>query len=91
MHPYYADTYGYRPGDFPVAEAYYAGCLSLPCFPDLTEDDLRELAPQLDSGFYDLLEQGAWLESKTSEGGTALARVQDQLAQARRVLSGEER
>ena len=58
---------------------------------DLTEDDLRELAPQLDSGFYELLEQGAWLESKVSEGGTALARVEDQLAQARGVLSRAER
>ncbi len=58
---------------------------------DLTEDDLRELAPQLDSGFYELLEQGAWLESKVSEGGTALSRVEDQLAQARGVLSRAER
>jgi argininosuccinate lyase len=54
---------------------------------DLTEEELRELAPQLDSGFYELLEQGAWLESKTSEGGTALPRVEDQLAQARDLLS----
>ena len=36
--------------------------------------------------FYELLEPGAWLESKVSEGGTSLARVRDQLAQARHVL-----
>jgi argininosuccinate lyase len=54
---------------------------------DLTEGEVRELAPQLDAGFHELLEQRAWLESKTSEGGTALARVEDQLAHARRVLS----
>jgi argininosuccinate lyase len=53
---------------------------------DLTEEEVRELAPQLDAGFHELLEQRAWLESKTSEGGTALARVEDQLAHARRVL-----
>ena len=53
----------------------------------LTPEEIRELAPQLDSGFYDLLEQRAWLESKVSEGGTALARVEEQLAQARRLLS----
>ena len=29
---------------------------------------------------------GAWLESKRSEGGTALPRVRDQLAQARHIL-----
>jgi argininosuccinate lyase len=54
---------------------------------ELSEDELRELAPQLDGAFYELLEQGAWLESKVSEGGTSLARVRDQLAQARHVLS----
>jgi argininosuccinate lyase len=53
---------------------------------ELTEDELSELAPQLDGGFYELLDQGAWLESKISHGGTALARVRDQLAQARNVL-----
>jgi len=53
---------------------------------ELTEEELRELAPQLDGEYYELLRQGAWLESKVSEGGTALVRVQDQLAQARHVL-----
>ena len=50
------------------------------------EQELAELAPALDGGFYDLLREGAWLESKVSEGGTSLARVDDQLAQARHVL-----
>ena len=36
-HPYYRETYGYGRGLCPEAERYYAGCLSLPCFPDLTE------------------------------------------------------
>lgn len=53
---------------------------------ELTEAELAELAPQLDGEFYDLLAQGAWLESKVSEGGTALARLRDQLAQAHHVL-----
>lgn len=39
LHPYYRDTYGYGPGLCPEAEAYYGGCLSLPCFPGLTEDE----------------------------------------------------
>lgn len=38
-HPYYRERYGYAEGLCPEAERYYAGCLSLPCFPDLTEDD----------------------------------------------------
>jgi argininosuccinate lyase len=52
----------------------------------LTEEELAELAPELDAEFYELLREGAWLESKVSEGGTALARVQDQLGQARHIL-----
>ena len=40
---------------------------------ELSREELAELAPQLDGRFYELLEQGAWLESKVSDGGTALA------------------
>jgi argininosuccinate lyase len=53
---------------------------------ELTEEELRELAPPLDGEFYELLDEGAWLESKVSEGGTSLPRVREQLAQARHVL-----
>jgi argininosuccinate lyase len=53
---------------------------------ELTEEELEELAPQLDGQFYELLDEGSWLESKVSDGGTATARVRDQLAQARQVL-----
>src|SRR5918997_1185470 len=52
----------------------------------LTEEELAELAPQLDGEFYELLDKGSWLESKVSDGGTAMSRVRDQLAQARQVL-----
>lgn len=40
LQPYYRRL-GFRPGDFPVAEAYYAGAISLPIYFDLT-DDLQE-------------------------------------------------
>src|SRR5215204_3613922 len=53
---------------------------------ELTEQELEELAPQLDGQFYELLDEGSSLESKVSDGGTAMARVRDQLAQARQVL-----
>jgi argininosuccinate lyase len=52
----------------------------------LTTAELAELAPQLDGDYYELLSGRGWLESKVSEGGTSLARVRDQLAQARHVL-----
>ena len=54
---------------------------------ELTDDELHELVPQLDGAFRELLEPASWLESKVSEGGTSLARVRDQLAQARHVLT----
>ena len=53
---------------------------------ELSRDELQELAPQLGDDFYAVFSEGAWLESKVSEGGTSLARVHDQLAQARHVL-----
>jgi argininosuccinate lyase len=53
---------------------------------ELTEEELSRLAPELDSEYYAVLTDGAWLESKVSEGGTSLARVRDQLAQAKHVL-----
>jgi argininosuccinate lyase len=54
---------------------------------ELTDDELAELAPQLEpEDFRALLGQSSWLESKVSAGGTSLARVREQLAQARHVL-----
>jgi perosamine synthetase len=38
-HPWYARAYGYETGLCPNAETYYAGCLSLPCFPALSDTD----------------------------------------------------
>jgi perosamine synthetase len=40
MLTYYRDTYGYQRGQFPVAEAYYEGCISLPIYPEMTDDDV---------------------------------------------------
>lgn len=38
LMPYYRQ-FGWKPGDFPHAERYYARCLSLPMFPTLTNDE----------------------------------------------------
>lgn len=37
LHPWYRQTYGYRAGLCAAAEDYYADCLSLPCFPALSD------------------------------------------------------
>jgi argininosuccinate lyase len=54
---------------------------------ELTQDELAELAPQLGDGLVEVLSEGAWLESKASEGGTALSRVREQLDRARESLT----
>ncbi len=40
--PYYA-RFGYKYGDYPHAEAYYEKCISLPLYPNLTNEDLVEI------------------------------------------------
>jgi len=37
LQPYYRRL-GFQPGDFPAAEAYYRGAITLPLFPAMTED-----------------------------------------------------
>ena len=53
---------------------------------DLTREELARHSPLLDDEFYTLLQQGAWLETKVSQGGTSLARVREQLERARAAL-----
>lgn len=40
LMPYYQQQ-GWKPGDFPYAEAYYQCCLSLPMYPSLTDAEQR--------------------------------------------------
>jgi argininosuccinate lyase len=56
---------------------------------DLSREDLARHSDALDDEFYDVLSQRSWLESKVSEGGTALDRVREQLAHARAELDGQ--
>src|SRR3954467_15299035 len=53
---------------------------------ELSREELAEHSDVLDDDFYAVLSQGAWLESKESEGGPPLARVREQLAHARAAL-----
>src|SRR5687767_5939482 len=39
LHPHYRDTFGYVPGDFPVAAAAYDELVSLPIYTRMTPDD----------------------------------------------------
>ena len=53
---------------------------------ELSRDELAEHSTLLDDEFYAVLRDGAWLETKVSEGGTGLARVREQLALARETI-----
>lgn len=45
LHPYYTREYGYSRGDFPAAEQAYDRCISLPIYPDMSEEEaLRVVA-----------------------------------------------
>lgn len=46
LQPFYARL-GFKPGDFPASEKYYAGALSLPLFPALTRTQQERVADVL--------------------------------------------
>ncbi|MBI4874397.1 MAG: DegT/DnrJ/EryC1/StrS aminotransferase family protein [Acidobacteria bacterium] len=41
--PFYQERYGYSPASFPVAEEIYAGLLSLPLYPRMTDEDAGDV------------------------------------------------
>jgi len=47
LFPWYQDRLGVKPGQFPVAEGIYAGTLSLPIWPDMTEADVDRVVARV--------------------------------------------
>jgi perosamine synthetase len=43
LHPFYQDTFGYRTGQFPRAEAAYDSLISLPMFHAMTDQDVDDV------------------------------------------------
>jgi perosamine synthetase len=43
LHPYYRERFGYRGGEFPVAEAAYRQLISLPMFHGMTDQDVDDV------------------------------------------------
>jgi len=43
LHPYYRNQGGYRPGDYPVAEAAYERLITLPLFDGMTDRDAQDV------------------------------------------------
>jgi perosamine synthetase len=43
MHPYYRDRFGYKGGEYPVAEAAYEQLMSLPMFHGMSDQDVEDV------------------------------------------------
>jgi dTDP-4-amino-4,6-dideoxygalactose transaminase len=43
IHPYYKETYGYKPKDFPVAYREYQRTISLPIYSKMSDDDVSDV------------------------------------------------
>ena len=43
VHPYYRETYGYQPEDFPVAYQQYLREISLPIYSKMSDDDVQDV------------------------------------------------
>lgn len=41
--PFYKNTFGYKDGDYPVAEKYYEQELSLPLYPGMSDEDVENV------------------------------------------------
>jgi dTDP-4-amino-4,6-dideoxygalactose transaminase len=44
LHPYYEETFGWRPAHLPVASAEWVRLISLPLFPGMREEEWRQVA-----------------------------------------------
>jgi argininosuccinate lyase len=54
---------------------------------ELDRDELAKHSELLDDDYYEVLREGAWLDSKLSAGGTSAARLDEQLEAARSALA----
>jgi len=54
LQPFYQREFGYSQGDFPKAERYYERAITLPIFPKMTNDDVKDVieAVQKVIGYY---------------------------------------
>lgn len=43
LHPYYAETYGYKHGDYPQAESVFERTVSLPLYPRMSDQDVQDV------------------------------------------------
>ncbi|MFA7227447.1 MAG: DegT/DnrJ/EryC1/StrS family aminotransferase, partial [Melioribacteraceae bacterium] len=47
LQPYYKNNFGFKQGDFPIAEKFYQREFSIPIYPALSEDDLNYISKSI--------------------------------------------
>jgi perosamine synthetase len=54
LHPYYRERFGYRGGEFPIAESAYESLISLPMFHGMSDQDVEDVIQAVDLviGYY---------------------------------------
>ena len=54
LHPYYRERFGYRGGEFPIAESAYESLISLPMFHGMSDADVEDVIRAVDlvTGYY---------------------------------------
>lgn len=61
---YYRERYGLKPEDFPNAERHWQGCVSLPVYPSLTNDELGYIVRKVKEGVEESRKQKAEIEPR---------------------------
>jgi dTDP-4-amino-4,6-dideoxygalactose transaminase len=41
LQPYYSENFSFREGDYPIAEKYYRGAITLPLYPGMTDVEVH--------------------------------------------------
>jgi len=53
IHPYYRETYGYKPQDYPVAYREYQRIISLPIYSRMSNQDVQDVIEAVQSTAYE--------------------------------------
>lgn len=64
LHSYYRQNFGYRPGAFPTAEAYYQGALTLPLYPKMNDEEVGRTLEKVQAEWEGISKGAVWKASR---------------------------
>ena len=47
LQPFYKRNYGFKPGDYPIAEKFYERAISIPLYPSLTDEEVEKVVKDI--------------------------------------------